>query len=82
MDSFENGTYFRPLIRKSLLTHVLAVMKNKITILILFNVLFTILLLFTNFTTHNNKNSSSSPKLIEIRGIYGSPEPFWKKISA
>src|SRR5687768_960096 len=54
-------------------------MKNKITIYTTFIVLFTILLLFTNFITSYKKSYSNSPKEIEIRGIYGSPEPFWKK---
>ena len=45
----------------------------------MFIVLFTILLLFTNFISGDKKPGSDSPKEIEIRGIYGSPEPFWKK---
>ncbi len=54
-------------------------MKNKITILTPIIVLFSSMLVFTNFTTRTEKIPSKPPKEIEIRGIYGSPEPFWKK---
>ncbi len=54
-------------------------MKNKIIVHITIIVLFSILLLFTNFISPYKKIDSKSIKEIEIRGIYGSPEPFWKK---
>lgn len=53
--------------------------KSTGTIRIAFIVFFTILLLLTGFITNHKKNYLNSPKEIEIRGIYGSPEPFWKK---
>ena len=54
-------------------------MKKNRTILTLFIFLFTVLLFFTNFNTPYQKIDSTPSKKIEIRGIYGSPEPFWKK---
>lgn len=38
--------------------------------------LFVLITLFAGFVTDHRKNK---PVNIEIRGIYGSPEPFWKK---
>jgi len=42
-------------------------------------VLFTIVMCFTGFIVSSKKNYPIDSKKIEIRGIYGSPEPFWKK---
>jgi len=52
--------------------------KIKMRITVIF--LFTILMLFTGFIIINKRiiPQMDSTK-IEIRGIYGSPEPFWKK---
>ncbi len=42
-------------------------------------VLFTILMLFTGFVISKRIIHPMDLKKIEIRGIYGSPDPFWKK---
>jgi len=43
-------------------------------------VLFTLLILFTGFVISNNSMvHPMDSKKIEIRGIYGSPDPFWNK---
>lgn len=41
--------------------------------------LFIIVLFFTAFIVSSKKIHPVDSKKIEIRGIYGSPEPFWKK---
>ena len=41
--------------------------------------LFTLVLCFTAFLVSSKKIHPVDSKKIEIRGIYGSPEPFWKK---
>ena len=42
-------------------------------------ILFTSLILFTGFVIRNKTLYPIDSKKIEIRGIYGSPDPFWKK---
>jgi hypothetical protein len=51
------------------------VIKMRIT----FIILLTTLVLLTAFVIRNERNIHPMVSKIEIRGIYGSPEPFWKK---
>jgi hypothetical protein len=41
--------------------------------------LFASIMLLPGFISSNNRPNPGNSKKIEIRGIYGSPEPFWKK---
>jgi hypothetical protein len=41
--------------------------------------LFSTLTLLTGFVISNKKVYPVNSKKIEIRGIYGNPDPFWKK---
>jgi len=41
--------------------------------------LFASIMLLPGFITSNKRPNPGNSKKIEIRGIYGSPEPFWKK---
>lgn len=51
-------------------------MKIRISVI----VLFIILIVLTGFLTRNNKTTHPiDSKKMEIRGIYGNPEPFWKR---